>query len=216
MHVNVHIVGRKDGKVIAEHHGHNVWVDTGRTHLAQLTSLDPPSADAVITNERIRYMGLGIGSVHQPINGLADQEPWLSDFPIGTDPNTTNGHEYRAALPLFPPISTLERPIPIRDNGGDEWLQDPYLGSLYEDPYTIVHRFIIDTNDDEVLFSGYTSMPLTEIGLFHAGADVTDRYNVLTPTPPDTRIGAMVAYHSFATLLITAGSVFEFTWKVKF
>lgn len=226
MRYNVHIVGRKNGKVIAEHHGHNIWVSSGRSHLARLLTYLNIVTEAPVDGNRIKYMGFGIGGILQSQLGISDAAPYSADYPAGADPNATTGHEYRTDRPYDPPISTLERPVRI-SAAPDVWLKRLDIGASFDSVTTAgpatafsvaVQRCIIDATAGEMVFAPYDvdGMPLSEIGLFHAGASPLSQFNVATPIPPDTRTGTMIAYHTFDTMLIVPGSVFEFTWRVEF
>jgi hypothetical protein len=231
MEANVFIIGRRDGEVIYEYEGHNVWIDTGRIHLARLMSYSDPVAELPYEGARLKYMGFGIGSARQQTLGVANSPPLSVDYPGGYDPLLTSGNEYEPDYYLVggpgpSPITTLERPVRISGGSGanaydppaptDVWLKDPLIGMTIEGGTTAVLRAVVDTLSGDMVYGPYTQMPISEIGLFLSTADVNDPFNVVVPTPPDARVGTMVAYHAFATLLISAGETYEFIWKVKF
>ena len=226
MRYNVHIVGKKNGKIIAEHRGHNVWVDHGRSHLARLLAYQDIALEVPLEDNRVKYMSFGIGGILQSQLGISGVGDYAMDYPAAQDPNLTTGHEYRTDRPYDPPISTLERPVRITA-GPDVWLKRLDIGASFDTVVTAgpgtafavaVQRCIIDATAGEMVFAPYDTfgMPISEIGLFHAGSDPTSQFNSVVPAPPDNRLGTMIAYHTFDTMLIVPGSVFEFTWKVEF
>lgn len=229
MEPNVSIRAWMGGELVHEYEGHNIWVDVGKTHLAKLV-VDPP-----LVSERIRFMGFGIGGIKQSNLLLANAPPVVTSYP--------GSNTYSSSYSFFPVIESLERPV--RVTGGtagaypvgppDVWLAQPPpfefftarggdVGSLAPLPpvippaaplptYTpgadtgvITFKSRIDTNAGQLVYPPFTSIPLSEIGLFLSSADVNDPFNT----------GHLVAYHSFATIVIVVGMVLEFSWTVGF
>ena len=58
----VHIETREGGKLRQQVDGYNIWTLTGREYLAEVIALSAASPRTPFRNDRIRYMGLGIGS----------------------------------------------------------------------------------------------------------------------------------------------------------
>jgi hypothetical protein len=230
---NVFITGWKDGEVIVRHEGHNIWLPTGREYISRMLGYANTTLNVPFISERIHYLGFGIGGDKQSQLGISGAPPLSVDYPAGSDPNATTGQEQRIEYPLDPPISTLERPVRI--SGGtnpygtaaptDLWLKDIVGGTLLEMNMTgrvnAVFRTVIDTGAGDMLYGPYVQMPLSEVGLFLSTSDENDPFNVVVPPPPpplipqDTRIGTMVAYHAFDTILIVPGATYEFVWKVE-
>jgi len=209
---NVHIIHSRGGKVVEERKGHNVWLDRGRRYLGEML-VDPPGE-----TQRIKYIGLGIGSKKQVLTATANSVPIVTSYPAGFDPQATAGNEYDHQYPIAPEITTLERPIrltggvlPYPGAPGDEWLFLPppqrFDANTLLGEGIIQFSALLDTNLGDILYGPFFEMPLSEIGLFLSGAVTTgDPYNV----------GSMVAYHSFVTILLSPGSVVEFRWQVRF
>jgi hypothetical protein len=91
------MVCRERGKIVpgTRRFGHNVWTLTGREHLSQLqsySSYGPPAVGA--RNDRIRYIGFGVGS--QP--EVASVTSLVS--PIAFD--ASNNFLAQVSLPTFP------------------------------------------------------------------------------------------------------------------
>lgn len=61
---NVEIFCRENGKIVpgSLREGHNVWTLTGREYDAQLKSYESYGPDTPFRNDRIRYIGFGIGT----------------------------------------------------------------------------------------------------------------------------------------------------------
>lgn len=58
----VSLVMRERGKIVARREGKNIWTLAGREHLARHMSYASYSPDTPARNDRIRYIGFGIGS----------------------------------------------------------------------------------------------------------------------------------------------------------
>lgn len=234
MNCNVFIKHFRGGRLIDERAMHNVWTRYGEQYLAQMVgalafSGDPvaPSPLDTVTPERtdrIRYMGLGIGSDRQN-NILADNPPLSTAYPVGYADEAyppdyvvvgqTNGKEYGRERPLSPLIGTLERPV--RVSGGtlgygtvvptDVWrVGPPDLFMTHQSSQDVtIHATIDALNDGDVAYPPFNlGVPITEAGLFTETAGTTPPY------------APLVAYVSFDTMLVDAIDVVEFIWQVKF
>jgi len=210
---NVSIKAYERGKLIASREGHNVWVTRGRQYLAEMVTYQ----DMVPTPERsdrLRFMGLGIGGAQQNRSDLADAAPLSVSYPVGFDPNATNGHEYRKAYPIDPPVTTLERPVRITGGANpyasaaptDEWLLDE--GSIFFTHMSLyevtVHGLI--EGSSHIAYGTFTQVPLSEVALF------TDEVTVGKTLPYSTLVG----YFSFDTFLFSSSVDLEMVWRVRF
>lgn len=214
MKSNVAIKVYERGKLITQRDGHNVWVDRGRQYLAGMVGYlsATPTPERV---ERVRYMGLGIGSEQQTRPDLADAPPLSTSYPSGYDPNATNGHAYRKSYSIEPPISTLERPVRITGGsnpyptaaGTDVWLIDhPALYFTHMSLYELTAHGLVDCGAGELIYSPFTEMPLSEMALMVDEVAVT----------PHTAYSPVVAYFSFDTILLDASNVIEVIWRARF
>jgi len=166
-----------------------------------------PNAD-----RRIKYMGFGIGGDKQSLV-TPFFPPLVTDYPPGFDPNATAGNAYRKEVPHDPLIRSLERPIRIVGGStpypgvpGDRWLiQPPKFVNYIQTLGVMSFHGTIDTSVGDVVYGPYSEMPLSEVGLFTDDADPFDAYNV----------GALVAYYSFGTILLSAGIILELVWTVS-
>lgn len=209
---NVFIRARRRGKLCYNWEGHNVWLDYGREHLANLLSLASFGPDVPVTSERLKYMQFGIGGVQQgAIPGAVD-----TAYPAGFGPIVTTGNEYDHSYPESPKITTLERPV--RFSGGtnpydtapgtDVWLSDPAMPKFfvqYPTDFSVALKIFIRGMDGDIAYGAIPEVPLAEAGLFLSDADINEAYDNLA-----------VAYIDFEPLTITDEIEAEVTWIVSF
>jgi hypothetical protein len=151
-----------------------------------------PIAPLITTLERpVRVTG-GSGDYSTP--DLSNE--WLAKPPpFGF--YTARGGDTGTLSPL-PPV------IPVQDPPGPAAVLPTFPTGA--DTGRILFKARIDTNAGQLVYPPFTSIPLTEIGLFLSGSDTNEPFN----------LGWMVAYHSFATMPIVSGMVVEFCWTVAF
>jgi hypothetical protein len=207
---NVVIKIYRRGKLVDVREGHNVFPDIGREWLAKLVSLTAHDPDVGETDYRIKYMGLGMGSIMQ-------SDPWLytTQYPPGSDPNATSGNEYSKDYPVNPLITTLERPVRISGGvtaypgaGGDVWLRGPSAPDFiinHPTLYSTEYHAFFDGTIGELCYSPFLMMPISEAGLFLSSA-----------TTPGQPYNTLVAYYSFATIQMTTETELEIIWTVNF
>lgn len=208
---NVSIKMFRDGVLIKEHVGHNVWTQDGLAILANLIAFASYGPDVPFSNARIKYMGFGIGGVKQNADSVANTSPVVDYYPAGYNTPPSNGYEYNPLYPILPLIRSLERPViflagtgPALYPGaaGDQYLTTTVVS--FPDPGVVEFMVPITVGVTRLLFGTFTELPLSEIGLFFNNASPTDAFNT----------GKLAAYHSFDTLLVSAGLYMEFTWRV--
>ena len=199
------------GELVDVRTGHNVWVDRGREYLANMMGYATHNPDTLEEDRRIRYMGVGIGSREQSLLGIATSPPISTAYPVPVAPNSTTGFDFWEAYPTSPAITTLERPVRVSGTvnpipqPSDVWLVDePNLFFTHLTPYELTVHAVIDGSSGDVVYSTLTQMPLSEAGLFFSDADVNEELN------------QVVAYHSFATILLNVNVRLEFIWSVRF
>jgi len=211
MRDNVQIYHRKNGKLVEAKSAHNIMTQYGRewlTKMVSCTSFFPQTPEA---DERLKYFGLGIGSTR---GGPTGDSTIDTAYPAGNDPNATSGDEYDPEYPTDPDITTLE--LPVRKSGGsnpypsaagtDVWLfGPPEFYNTHQTLYSVSCHIIVDATSGDVIYSPFTTMPLSEAGLFTDVADVNDAYDT-----------SLVAYVSFDTITIDATSELEFIWSLRF
>lgn len=165
-----------------------------------------------LENRRICYMGFGIGSILQT-TPIAFAAPYSTDYPAGSDPNTTSGNEYDKEFPTNPPVTSLERPVRITGgtaaypgDPGDVWLvETPKFANFEVTNGVMKFHAIVDATAGDMVYGPYTEVPLSEVGLFLSGADVNDAFNE----------NELVAYYSFGTILLSAGFILELVWTIS-
>lgn len=188
---------------------HNAWSYYGRDYLARVVALQTlGTVDVPQVDKRIRYLGLGMGGTGGPLGLPADV---AQEYPAGGDPNATSGREYNCRDMVNPPVATLERPV--RRAGSrlpygsapqsDVWLFDD-IETRFLDTQSVTFSFVVDCEAGDVVYGGRGPTPISEAGLFHAGASVNNPFNML------------VAYVNFGTLYLLEDSVLTLSWTVRF
>ena len=192
MRSNVIIKIYEHDELVETRHGHNTWVDGGRTWLANMVGYTSHDPDVPEADTRVRYFGLGIGSIQQSLLGLVNNPPYSVDYP-GTNTQKSS----------FPPgITGLERPVKV--NATDWLVDEPNIFFTHLSQYELTCHAIVDGTAGDVVFGAYTQMPISEVGLFLSDATITSSSN------------PVVAYHSFATILLNVYVRLEFIWSVRF
>lgn len=158
---NVDIVLRERGKIVARRSSHNIWCFGGKLLMGQLA--------ADLTNNRLRYLGLGIGGFRQ--TEVAASTPPLSvDYP-GTNYQTN----------MEDSVPRLERPVRFTTSP-DVWLKQFTTVSLTT-TYTMC--FTVSISTSEITLGTYPTppyylaVPLSEVALFANGADVYSATNTV-------------------------------------
>jgi hypothetical protein len=195
---NLILTARERGKIVARREGHNIWLNLGREYLAQLIAYASFGPAVAERDDRIRYMGVGIGGNRQVMLGVANAAPLVTAYPgtnIQTDSDLT--------------VQRLERPVrvsgsadPYPGQGGDVWLgqvQAPATHPLATQ--TTFSRVFIDT---DVSYGSFLSVPISEIMLFSGSAN------------PNVYNNTGIAYDTFDTISKTAAIEFEANWTIRF
>lgn len=198
---NLRITARERGKLIARRDGHNIWIDLGREYLAALIALVSYGPDVPERNDRIKYMGFGIGGTRQIAPSVANAAPMSVAYP-GTNVQTDTD----------PSVTTLERPV--RVSGSTTGPSDPYnpadvwLGTIQAPPIhntTTQVTFRRLFTQTEVSYSTFTTVPLSEVMLFTSAAN-----------PIGQPFNTGVAYDTFDTISKTGALELEVEWTVRF
>jgi hypothetical protein len=195
---NLHLIMRERGKIVARRDGHNIWLNLGREYLAQLiayTSMAGPTAER---DDRIRYMGLGIGGSRQLALGIANSAPLAAPY-AGTNAQTDS----EAA------VISLERPVRLSGGttaypgaGADVWLGQIQAPAIH--PVATQTTFSRIFTTTEINYSPFLTVPLSEIMLFTGSANI-NVYN-----------NQGVAYDTFDTISKTAAFELEVNWTIRF
>lgn len=208
--INVAIAVIRDGKLIEERFGHNVFTNTGRQWLAKIIgsdnySQDPPSPH---NTDKIKYIGFGCGGALQS----------NTDFATGQTELVT--------------VTSIQDPIPV----SVDFDQRLYLKQVDNQTNDSVYfpgdfrtRFICDIAEDELSFAGNitrvsnvqvgTSVPITEAGLFLSSANPRFTHEANPPLPDEADPASanyLVAYNIFDPIHITPNVILRVEWEIRF
>jgi hypothetical protein len=195
---NLRLTLRERGKIVARREGHNIWLNTGRQYIAELLAYKQFAPDLTQRDDRIKYMGLGIGGTRQLATATADAYPMTDYGLVGAFTQTD----------LDPAITKIERPVRVSGAvgvpvAGDAWLSQvgapPSFATLFEVTFSCAFTQL------QVSYAIYNTVPLSEIGLFTSLALPNQTSN----------IGSMVAYDTFDTLSKTLAVELEVLWTLK-
>lgn len=195
---NLRLTLRERGKIKARRDGHNIWLNLGREYLAQLLAYSSFSPLTTERDDRIRYMGLGIGGTRQVALGVANAAPIVTAYP-GSNAQTDTD----------PTLTTLERPVritgssdPYPGQGADVWVGQVQAPATHGTSTEVTFKRLI--TQVEVSYSPFLSVPLSEVGLFTGAAN------------PNVYNNTCVAYDTFDTLSKTSAFELEIIWTVRF
>ncbi len=198
---NLNLTVRERGKIVDRREGHNIWVDVGREYLARLIafqSLNPDVPETPPGENRIKYMGLGIGGTRQLAPATANSAP-ISPPYVGSNAQTD----------LDPTVTLIERPVRISGSetaypglAGDVWLGQVQAPATHPLPTEVTFKRVF--TQAEVSFGSFLTVPLSEIGLFTSAAAVGLHQNTF------------VAYDTFDTLSKTVAFELEVDWTIRF
>jgi hypothetical protein len=195
---NLSLVMRDRGKIIARRDGHNIWLNLGREYLAQLIAYSSYTPLTPERDDRIRYMGLGIGGSRQLALGTANAAPLVIAYP-GSNLQTD----------IDPTVIRVERPVRVTGGttaypgaGGDVWLGQVQAPATHPvATQTTMSRLFTQT---DVSYSTFLTVPLSEIGLFVGSAD------------PAVYNNTAIAYDTFDTISKTVAFELEVAWTIRF
>ena len=196
---NLTLIARERGKIVARREGHNIWLDIGREYLSHVIALASYGPDVPQRNDRIKYMGFGIGGTRQVAPAIANVPPMSTAYP-GTNAQTD----------LDPTVIGLERPVrisgsttPSPGSAGDVWLGTIQAPAIHTNPREVTFRRLF--SQTEISYSTFLSVPLSEVGLFTSSA-----------VPIGIPAGTPVAYDTFDTISKTGAFEIEVEWTVRF
>jgi len=195
---NLRLVARERGKIVARRDGHNIFLNLGREWLAGLIGYSSFSPLTTERDDRVRYMGFGIGGTRQTATALVSAPPFSTAYP-GTNTQTD----------LDATLSRLERPVrvsggslPYPGDVNDLWLAQVQAPPSHATPTAATFRRLLTLLD--VSYTPFLSVPLTEVMLFTSAANPV-LYN-----------NAGVAYDTFDPLHKTSGLELEAVWELRF
>ena len=159
--VRLRLIDPESGEVVEERTGHNIFIDYGRDWLAHLISLDTGYAN--FRDDRLRYMAFGIGGTSQlilpaTIRGAHAAWAGYADAWGGV------GAAGPAQTDTDPTITAMEWPVAVTSG-----IYYDHISAPATFPDTGVVRLTSVLGINEVSFGAFTSVPISEIGLFTAG-----------------------------------------------
>lgn len=195
---NLHIRVFERGKLVKHVEGHNIWLNLGREYLASLmayTSFSPLTPER---DDRVRYMGVGIGGTRQLALTTANSPPLSTAYP-GSN----------AQVDTDPTVTILERPVrvsggstPYPGSGGDIWIGQIQAPAIHAVATSVTFSRLFATTD--VSYSPFLTVPMSEIMLFTNAAS------------PSVYNNTGVAYDSFDTISKTNAFQLQVDWSVQF
>jgi len=195
---NLILTVRERGKIVQRREGHNIWLNLGREYLASLiayASFGPLSPER---DDRIRYMGLGVGGTRQIALGVVNANPLVTAYP-GTNAQT----DIDAA------VTRLERPVRISGSSdtypgqvGDVWLGQVQAPAVHLTATSVTFKRLFTETD--VSYAPFLSVPVSEIMLFTGNAN------------PGVYNNIGVAYDTFDSLSKTNAFELESSWTIRF
>jgi hypothetical protein len=195
---NLSLTLRERGKIVARREGHNIWLDLGREYLASLLAYRSMNPLTPERDDRIRYMGLGIGGNRQTSLAVANGPPVGTAYP-GSNLQTDTD----------PRVTRVERPVrvagssdPYPGRGGDVWLAQVQAPAAHPIATHVTFKRLFTQLD--VSYLPFLSVPLSEIALYTSAAD------------PGSFANTGVAYDTFDTLSKTDAFELEVDWTVRF
>lgn len=200
---NLELTLRQRGKITARRRGHNIWLNLGREYLAQLIAYTDTGTLATERDDRIRYMGVGIGGTRQLMPSVAN------DSPLGgaTPPNAYAGTNIQTDID--PTVTRLERPVRISGStdaypglAGDIWLGTVQAPALHEVSTQVTFKRVF--TQLEVSYDIFQTVPLSEIMLFTNAAN------------PEIYNNTGVAYDTFDAISKTDAFELEAVWSIRF
>lgn len=195
---NVTFTLRERGKIAKRYENHNIWLTLGEEYLASLIAYSSFSPLTPERNDRIAYMGVGIGSNQQIALSVANSPPLSTAYP-GTNAQTNTD----------PTVTALERPVRISGGSlpypgsiGDVWLGQVQAPAthLTATQVTFSHLF----SETDISYSPFLVVPLSEVMLFTEAASI----NVFN--------GIGVAYNTFPSISKTNAFTLLVDWTVIF
>ena len=198
--VNIEIDVRERGKIVQRERTHNIVTNIGRQFLAEVIVSDVPAP--TITRHQdtvVRYCGWGIGGNRQVSPSISDNPPFSTDYPgvnTQTDTDLT--------------VSGLQRPV--RVTAAPLWMREIAAPATFPSATSV--RFVTSFSETDLNYGGYTSVPLSEIGLFSSAADPS-LPNGASGVYPGAG-GLILAYDTFNTINKTGLFSIEVRWEFRF
>lgn len=181
---------------------HNIVVNTGRQFLSEVITPATLGAGTFTRTQDtvVRYIGFGIGGDRQNSSD-ALISPWSDAYPAGYGGTNLQPDDDVT-------VAQLERPVL---SSAGLWLkQISTPGTFPTNGTTFTATFL----RADVNLGAFSSMPLSEIGLFLSSADPALANGGAGAYPGGT--GHMIAYDTFDTISKTGGFQITVNWTFSF
>ena len=195
---NLVITTRERGKIKERREGHNIFLDLGREWLSRLIAYKTLGPDVPERDDRVKFMGFGIGGTRQVATVVASSVP-ISPPYVGTNAQTDTD----------PTLSVIERPVRLSGSAtaypgisGGKWIGPVQAPATHLSATETTYRRLF--TQEEISFPPFLSVPLSEVGLFLSSAN------------PENHQNTMVAYDTFDTLSKTTAFELEVVWTIRF
>jgi hypothetical protein len=187
---------------------HNIVVNTGRQMICENITAQSFGPGTFVRHQDtvVRYIGFGIGGARQNSPSAA-ASPYSDLYPAGYEYAPAGTHNTQLDTDVA--VARLERPVQV--TAAPLWMQQISTPGTF--PTAQSTRFIAVFGQTDISFGGYTSVPLSEIGLFISSADPSLPNGAAGPYP-----GAgthLMAYDTFDTLHKTGGFSIEVRWELR-
>lgn len=200
---NLKLTMRERGKIVARREGHNIWLNQGRNYLARLISYD--TGEVPFEDNRVKYMGLGIGGTRQNSLAVANSPPVSPTGSGGFYPAGTN-----LQVDTDPTVEMLERPVQV--TAAPLFLKQVTMPPIFQPRSDLAPSNPLNTQSEfhclfevtDVNFGSLLSVPVSEVMLYTAAAD------------PSLGINHGIAYDTFDSLSKTAAFDLEIVWTIRF
>jgi hypothetical protein len=195
---NLHLRLYERGKLVKRVSGHNIWLNLGREYLASLLAYSSFTPVTPERNDRIRYMGVGIGGTRQLALPTANSAPLSTAYP-GSNAQTDTD----------PTVTILERPVRISGGsttypgaGGDVWIGQIVAPATHTVATSVTFSRLFSETD--ISYAPFLTVPMSEIMLFTNAAS------------PSVYNNTGVAYDTFDTISKTNAFQLQVDWTVNF
>ena len=205
---NLKIIARERGKIVTRRDVHNIFLDTGREWLSRLIAYKSYGPHVFQDDNRIRYMGFGIGGNRQVAPILADATP-IGGVGDPYEANSATGIGANNQTDLDRSVTRLERPVRITGGatnypgvGGDVWLGQIQAPAEHLTGTSVTFRRLF--SQEEISYIPFASVPLSEAILCTSAAS------------PAFYLSTGVAYDTFDTLSKSTAINVEVEWTFNF
>ena len=206
--INLKLIARERGKIVARREGHNIFLDLGREWLSRLIGYQSYGPDVYQREDRVRYMGFGIGGTQQVAPILADASP-IGGVGDPYEANSGVGIGANAQTDTDKTVTRLERPVRISGGstnypgvGTDIWIGQIQAPVEHATGTSSTFRRVFTAS--EISYAPFISVPVSEVMLYTSAAS------------PSFYLNTGVAYDTFDALPKTVAIAIEVEWTFNF